>query len=135
MYRSYCSRAEDRETITRYLAGADAVKLAKELCARAAEAISADCIGFTERHGDMLAPLDIPAGSANGREFRLRGQGIERLYGSGRGDHVVGVEIVVPPPRDLAEEEIELLRRLAELRGTPVKDEKTVLDRVKNLFG
>jgi len=49
--RCYCSRVEDGETITRYLAGADAVKLAKELCARAAEAISLD---------DRLAPLDMP---------------------------------------------------------------------------
>jgi molecular chaperone DnaJ len=81
------------------------------------------------------APIDIPAGTANGRQFRLRGQGIDRLDGSGRGDQVVAVEIEVPAPRDLSEEETQLLRRLAELRGQPVKEEKSVMGRVKDLFG
>jgi molecular chaperone DnaJ len=81
------------------------------------------------------APLDIPAGTAHGRDFRLRGEGIDRLDGSGRGDHLVSIQIEVPNPRDLTEEETQLLRRLAELRGHPVREEKTVLDRVKNLFG
>jgi molecular chaperone DnaJ len=81
------------------------------------------------------APLDVPPGTAYGRDFRLRGQGIPRLDGSGKGDHVVTVQVDVPNPRDLGEEEVQLLRRLAELRGHPVKEERTVLDRVKNLFG
>lgn len=82
------------------------------------------------------APLDVPAGTAHGRDFRLRAQGIERLDGSGRGDHVVTVEIDVPNPRNLSEEEQQLLRRLAELGGYPVKEDRGVFDRVKkNLFG
>jgi molecular chaperone DnaJ len=81
------------------------------------------------------APLEVPPGTAYGRDFRLRGQGIDRLDGGGRGDQVVTVEIEVPNPRDLGEEEVQLLRRLAELGGHPVRDDKTVLDRVKNLFG
>ncbi len=80
-------------------------------------------------------PLDVPSGTPYGRDFRLRGQGIDRLDGSGRGDHVVTVEVEVPSPRDLSDEEVQLLRRYAELGGYPVKEEKTVLDRVKNLFG
>jgi molecular chaperone DnaJ len=81
------------------------------------------------------APLEIPPGTAYGRDFRLRAEGIDRLDGSGRGDQVVTVQIDVPNPRDLSEEEQQLVRRLAELRGLPVREEKTVLDRVKNLFG
>jgi molecular chaperone DnaJ len=81
------------------------------------------------------ATLEVPPGTAHGRDFRLRGEGIDRLDGSGRGDQVVSVQIDVPNPRDLSEEETQLLRRLAELRGHPVREEKTVLDRVKNLFG
>ncbi len=80
------------------------------------------------------SPLDIPSGTAHGRDFRLRGQGIDRLDGSGRGDQVVTVEVAVPHPRDLNPEEIQLLRRLAEIGGHPVKEERTVLDRVKDLF-
>jgi molecular chaperone DnaJ len=83
------------------------------------------------------APLDIPAGTAHGRDFRLRGQGIDRLDGSGRGDHVVNIQVEVPNPRDLSDEEVQLLRRLAELSGQTVKEEKEgFVDRVKkNLFG
>ncbi|HVR10444.1 MAG TPA: molecular chaperone DnaJ [Thermoanaerobaculia bacterium] len=79
--------------------------------------------------------LEVPPGTAYGRDFRLRGEGVDRLDGSGRGDHLVSVLIEVPSPRDLSDEEVLLLRRLAELRGHPVREDKTVLDRVKNLFG
>ena len=81
------------------------------------------------------SPLEVPSGTPHGRDFRLRGQGIDRLDGSGRGDHVVKVEVEVPNPRNLSAEELQLLRRLAELGGHPVKEEKGVMERVKNLFG
>ncbi|MES1244333.1 MAG: molecular chaperone DnaJ [Acidobacteriota bacterium] len=79
--------------------------------------------------------LDVPPGTAHGKDFRLRAQGIERLDGSGKGDHVVMVEIEVPNPRSLSEEEQQLLRRLAEIGGHPIREERGVFDRVKNLFG
>ncbi|HEV2854718.1 MAG TPA: molecular chaperone DnaJ [Thermoanaerobaculia bacterium] len=81
------------------------------------------------------APLDIPAGTPHGRDFRLRSQGIDRLDGGGRGDHVVTVEVEVPNPRDLSAEEVQILRRLAEIGGHPVKEDKGVIDRVKSFFG
>lgn len=79
--------------------------------------------------------LDIPAGTTHGRDFRLRGQGVPRLDGSGKGDQVVSVAVEIPNPKDLSPEEVQLLRRLAEIRGHTVKEEKTVLGRVKDLFG
>ncbi|HEY8020377.1 MAG TPA: molecular chaperone DnaJ [Thermoanaerobaculia bacterium] len=81
-------------------------------------------------HGS--ATLDVPAGTAHGKTFRLRGQGVPRLDGSGRGDHVATVEVEVPEPRRLSEEEVQLLRRLAEISGRPVKEERTLVDRLKN---
>jgi hypothetical protein len=42
---------------------------------------------------------------------------------------------VVPKPRDLSEEQEELLRRLAELEGKAVKGERGVIGRVRDLFG
>jgi molecular chaperone DnaJ len=84
-------------------------------------------------HGEV--PLDLPPGTRHGAEFRLRGKGIDRLDRSGRGDHVVQVEVEVPSPRDLSEEETALLRQLAELGGRPVKGEGTVIERVKKMFG
>lgn len=78
--------------------------------------------------------LRIPSGTTPGHEFRLRSQGIERLRGSGRGDHVVHVALKVPKLKSLSEEEVELLRRLAELEGSEVADTHGVLGKVKNLF-
>jgi molecular chaperone DnaJ len=81
------------------------------------------------------APLEVPPGTSHGRDFRLRGQGIDRLDGSGRGDHVVTVQVEIPNPKELSDEEVQLLRRLAEIGGHPVKEERRVLDKVKNFFG
>ncbi len=81
------------------------------------------------------ASLDVPAGTAQGKTFRLRGQGIPRLDGNGRGDHVVTVEIEVPEAKKLSDEEVQLLRRMAEISGRPVKEERTLVDKLKNVFG
>lgn len=83
-------------------------------------------------HGPVA--LDVPAGTQPGREFRLRGKGMPRLGASGRGDHRVRVAIAVPDPRRLSEEQTTLLRRLAELEGKPVKEDRGVLDKVRDLF-
>jgi DnaJ-class molecular chaperone len=61
---------------------------------------------------DGLVQMKIPAGTAGGTEFRLRGRGFPHLSGSGRGDQLVLVEIVVP--RELSMRSRELLRELAE---------------------
>lgn len=62
---------------------------------------------------DGPTQLKIPAGTQNGRVFRLRGKGIPRLQGEGRGDQLVVAAVVTPT--DLAHEERELYQRLAEL--------------------
>jgi molecular chaperone DnaJ len=78
--------------------------------------------------------LEVPPGTRSGTELRLRGQGIERLgRPAGRGDHLVRLEVRVPHPRELSEEEAELLRKLAETSGQQVKGR--VLDKMKKMFG
>ena len=52
--------------VSPYNDGADAVlATGRRLRAEGAEAILLDCIGFTERHRDMLAPLDMPVVLSN----------------------------------------------------------------------
>jgi molecular chaperone DnaJ len=96
-----------------------------------AQAVLGTTLTVDTLHGE--ATLEVPAGTPHGREFRLRGKGIDRLGAPGRGDHVVRVEVRVPHPRELSEEEVELLRRLAEIGEQPVKGR--VLDKVKKMFG
>jgi molecular chaperone DnaJ len=54
--------------------------------------------------------LKIPAGTQSGTVFKLRGKGVPRLHGRGRGDHLV--EIIVKIPTRLTRRQKELLREL-----------------------
>jgi len=59
--------------------------------------------------------LEIPAGTQPGAIFQMAGLGVTRLGRRSRGDlHVV---VSVEVPKDLTAEEVELLRRWADLRG------------------
>lgn len=64
--------------------------------------------------GTKLA-LRIPPETQNGRVFRLAGQGMPRLQGTGRGDLYVTVKAVLPT--GLTERERALFRELAQRRG------------------
>lgn len=69
---------------------------------------------------DVLTPkgiklaLRIPPETQNGRRFRLKGQGMPQLGGSGHGDLYAEVNVVLPT--HLSEEERNLFQRLAALR-------------------
>ncbi len=77
--------------------------------------------------------LVVPAGTQTGRTFVLRGKGVPRLQGRGRGDLVV--EAVVTTPTDLTAEQAELLRRFAELRGESVSPPDTGLfSKIRSAF-
>lgn len=73
------------------------------------------------------ARLSIPAGTQSGKVFRLRGKGLPRLEGYGRGDELV--EIVVWVPQVLDREEKGLLEQLAPLLKRKVPEPK------RELFG
>lgn len=64
--------------------------------------------------------LVVPPGTASGTVFTFRGAGVPHLRRSGRGD--LHVEVVVEVPDDLDEEQEQLLRRFAELRGEEVAE-------------
>ena len=61
------------------------------------------------------APLEIPRGTQPGTIFTIPGYGMPLLGRRARGDMNVIVEVAIP--EDLDEDEEELLRRWAELRG------------------
>jgi molecular chaperone DnaJ len=82
---------------------------------------------------DGTEELVVPAGTQTGRVFRFRGLGVPHLQGRGRGDLLVHVR--VDTPTDLTDEQEELLRRFAELRGEPVAEpEAGFLGRLKGVF-
>ena len=77
--------------------------------------------------------LAVPAGTQSGHEFVLRGRGVPRLHGRGRGN--LRAIILVEVPTKLTHDETELLRRFAEGRGEQVGDPGTSLfSKIKSAF-
>ena len=76
--------------------------------------------------------VTIPAGTQPGTLLRLRGKGVPRLGGRGRGDLVVQIDIEVPTK--LRPEERDLLTQLADARGERAGEAKGILDRIKGAF-
>ncbi|MBE3573442.1 MAG: molecular chaperone DnaJ [Moorella humiferrea] len=85
---------------------------------------------------DGKAELNIPAGTQSGATFRLKGKGIPRLNGAGRGDQ--HVQIHVETPTNLNEKQKELLREFARLYGWEPKggkeQEKGFFKKVRDAF-
>lgn len=69
--------------------------------------------GVTTPTGQVA--LTIPAGTQNGKVFRLRGQGMTKLKGGGRGDLLARADIQLPTT--LTRDEIQLFHQLRDMRG------------------
>lgn len=62
---------------------------------------------------DGKVKLNIPEGTQTATSFRLRGRGITKLRGYGRGDHHVRVKVVTP--RNLSDEQKKLLKEFGDM--------------------
>ena len=82
--------------------------------------------------------LEIKAGTQSGTKIPLKGLGMTRLRGSGRGDLIVHVEVTTPTK--LNREQSELIKKFAELRGEDqdsgeVKpDDGSILNKLRGAF-
>ncbi len=63
---------------------------------------------------DGKLKMDVPPETQNGQLFRLRGQGMPRVRGGGRGDLLVRVKVVLP--RRLSAQERQLFEQLRRTR-------------------
>ena len=80
-------------------------------------------------------PIDVPAGTQHGHEFRLRGQGVPHLRGRGRGD--LRVHVVVEVPTKLNSRQRELFEQLADELDAPTNrggDDDNVFSRIRGAF-
>ena len=77
--------------------------------------------------------LKIPAGTQNGRSFKLRGKGFPSLRGHGLGDEEI--RISVETPTQLSEKQMDLLRQFAAASGEKVNPKtSSFVNKVKNIF-
>lgn len=84
---------------------------------------------------DGPAALEVPSGVQSGQALRLRGKGMPRLRGSGRGDQVV--RVLVWTPTKLSREEKDAFERLREVEASapePDVGEPGFWERVKRAF-
>ncbi|MEW6586983.1 MAG: molecular chaperone DnaJ [Nitrospirota bacterium] len=79
---------------------------------------------------DGTAKIKIPPGTPSGRLFHLKGKGIQRLGGHGKGDQIVRVYVDVP--RKLTPRQRELLEEFAGINGDDVS--KSFKEKIKDLF-
>lgn len=81
---------------------------------------------------DGSVELEIQPGTQPGSLIRLRGKGVPRLRTGARGDLIVRVDVEIPS--NLSDEEDQLVRKLAELRGEGVSERQGLLDKIKSAF-
>ena len=78
--------------------------------------------------------LNIPAGTQPGKVLRIRGKGVPKLRGNGRGDQLVVINVGIP--KRLTSEQRVLFEDLAESLGSEVKpQERSFLDWLKDALG
>jgi molecular chaperone DnaJ len=80
---------------------------------------------------DATLTLRVPPGTASGTLLRLRGSGMPRLRGSGRGDLLVRIRVDIPSK--LSKEQRQMFAQLAKSLGdSGVSDEEGF---IKKVFG
>ena len=83
--------------------------------------------------GGGTTKFHIPEGTQNGARYRIRGQGVQQLRGSSRGDLVMDIRVEIP--KRLSERQKELLRQFeAESSGRQYENRKNFLDKLKDVF-
>jgi molecular chaperone DnaJ len=76
----------------------------------------------------------IPEGTQSATVFRIKGKGIPRIRGYGRGD--LYIQVIVEIPKKLNEKQKEMLRKFADIMGEDTHEQrKGFFDKVKNVFG
>lgn len=87
---------------------------------------------------DRKVAVEVPAGTQSGTRIPLKGRGVPRLRGGGRGD--LGVTLLVQTPTKLDDRQRELLRGLAEARdesapeGVAAQGHKGVFGKLSEWF-
>ncbi|MGI6552096.1 MAG: molecular chaperone DnaJ [Bacillota bacterium] len=82
---------------------------------------------------DGPVKLKIPEGTQGGTSFRIKGKGIKKLHGFGRGDQ--HVKVVVVTPTGLNEKQKQLLREFGQTLGkSNFQKDKGLFEKMKEAF-
>ena len=105
-------------------------------CAGSGSVYAEECehCGGTGRTRELASfTVRIPAGVRSGQTLRLRGKGMPRFGGYGRGDQIVTIQLEVPTA--LTEEQRALVEQLAQSMGEDTHSQRrTFLEKLKGFF-
>ncbi len=76
--------------------------------------------------------LRIPAGTQTGTVFRMREKGFPHIRGRHKGDHHISVKVMVPS--GLSSKQKKLLREFADESGDMHRPQKSIFDKMKDIF-
>lgn len=83
---------------------------------------------------DGIIKYIIPEGTQSGTIFRIKGKGIPKVRGYGRGDEVI--QVMVEVPKRLNEKQKEMLKQFADSCSEDVNEQrKSFFDKLKDAFG
>ncbi|MFP4188843.1 MAG: DnaJ C-terminal domain-containing protein, partial [Halobacteriales archaeon] len=98
------------------------------------QAVFGDTVTVPTLGGDV--EMDVPEGARSGETFRLSDRGLPRMQRRGRGDQYVRVEVVVPDPSDLTDEQREALAEFASAGGDEIEYDEGFLEKLRRgVFG
>lgn len=81
---------------------------------------------------DELVQVRIPEGTQNEQVIRVKNSGMPRFKSSNRGDMYVHVNVEIP--KKVSKKERELLEQLAEEMGEDVSEQRTPLQKLRDVF-
>ncbi len=103
-----------------------------ELPINIAQAALGDVVPVPTLYGSE--ELKIPAGTQSGKQFVLKGKGAPNVRGSGKGDEIVTVKVVVPTK--LSKKQRELLQELGATLGREnLGKDKSLFDKIVHSIG
>lgn len=82
-------------------------------------------------HLEGFEKVDISSGTQGGKALRIKGRGMPRLKGSGRGD--LYAHVIIDVPQSLTERERELMEALAQEMNVEV-NQAGLVDKIKQIF-
>jgi molecular chaperone DnaJ len=98
------------------------------------QAVFGDTVSVPTLDGDV--EMEVPSGTRSGETFRLSNRGLPRMQRRGHGDQYVRVEVVVPDPSDLTDEQREALAEYASEGGDEIEYDDGFLERLRRgVFG
>lgn len=78
---------------------------------------------------DGKVAVKIPPGTQNGKTFRVKGKGVPRLHGRGKGDQLVVVRVVTPQSMDASQRRLlEELAKTLPAAKTPEGEDPEIVE-------